>query len=434
MSGLKLSDITKALFIAKEAIQLTRPSRNAIDGVSLKLKWLMDELVELPLNATLERVQQHARAIILAFIGGVVLPNKTGNKWRATKLLRDIPTHVLKVYRDQLDQLSDDHFVWRPYVLEELPEYCLHGMPQLWMSKVPLICFKKVEFIFPDPVLRQFGMLQEDMGYNHEYMMWYRRITRMFVGNSYPIPAQIDGGDEGAHTGYRGIGGGVEGLLQQLQRIDFLLGQVDHSCPQATESRNIIANTFTAYREHNRLEAEQFELPPLYYTAPHTQRPKERRRGRRGQESGPPAHPTAPSSSQTSPPPTQREFIPSSSQTCLPPTQHEFIPSSSQTCPPPTQREFIPPPCFTHAEYSTPNFATSQHESQFECVTQADTQTHIGTHTQGDNVQVGTQGDSMQVGTRGENLGSIERQTSIKIFRKSFSQRDKRAPNRYTPN
>ncbi|KAK4478456.1 hypothetical protein RD792_013931, partial [Penstemon davidsonii] len=319
------------------------PAANEFDGQFLKLTLFMDKFTELPADANLVSVEYHARARILAMIGGIVLPNKSGNmvsckyipllrdinmigsyswgsaalavlyhelcgatnpdtkqiggcltllqiwaweriscmrpqilnvpvidhpgplgyRWRATKLLRNVPTHVLRVYRDQLDLLTEDQFVWQPYQLEWLPDYCFRGI-NIWMSKVPLICFERVEWHFPDRVGRQFGMLQ---------------------------------------------------------------------------------------------------IIPV----------------------APPAPPSPP--------------------------------------PPPPPREFIPPVWFSHPECSTPNFDTSQHESQSQCVTQADTQT-----------QIGTQGDSMLVGTQGENFGSIVRQTSIKFFRKRFSQRDKRAPNRYTPN
>ena len=101
----------------------------------------------------------------------------------------------------------------------------------MWRSKVPLICFWLVEFHLPDRVLRQFGLkqevpedadtdrdlhkidargkveknlrvehelhiqkwnnrseyvchgerIEEVMSRHHPYMVWYRRITRLYI-------------------------------------------------------------------------------------------------------------------------------------------------------------------------------------------------------------------------------------------------------------
>ncbi|KAK4487505.1 hypothetical protein RD792_005851, partial [Penstemon davidsonii] len=456
-----------------------RLASDAIVGVSLKLKSLMDALPELDNNATLEMVQQQARELILGLIGDVLLPNKSGNrvdmkylpllrdinrigtfswgsaalaclyqelcratkpetvqiggcltllqiwvwerfhcmrpniehnlrflpmidppgplgyKWRATKLLRNIPTHVLRVYRDQLDQLTEDQFVWQPYHLEELPAICLQGQHR-WMSKVPLICFEKVEWHFPDRVLRQFGMLQgipdpcdtirdlhtidrrgkrhvdwarwheqyinlwinyqnfvvngdfgvEHMDYNHPYMIWYRSITRMIIGNSYPIPNHRD---ERADTGYRGIGAGVESLIAR--------------------------SALTALGEQERL-AGQAPPAPLYdVTLPQR---KQRIRNRRRVES-----------SDTAPPSTLEDHVVN---------VHPPAPSSSVASPPTTQREYNPPSWYTHIECSTPN--------QVECVT--------------------------QVERPNDPVPNHERMCT-QVFTRRNTQRKRRAPNRYTP-
>ncbi|KAH1213135.1 Serine/threonine-protein phosphatase 7 long form [Glycine max] len=125
-------------------------------------------------------------------------------------------------------------FVWEPYpstVISLLPPVCLVGS-LAWYAVVPLICFQVIEWHQPDKVLRQFGMQQpipespsqplnihgitlkgkhdENWGqlfipmihqwnnrhafrvdayprqegllsFNSDYMVWYRRKTKMFV-------------------------------------------------------------------------------------------------------------------------------------------------------------------------------------------------------------------------------------------------------------
>jgi mobile domain-containing protein len=127
--------------------------------------------------------------------------------------------------------------VWQPYTtakLDALPDICIAGQG-IWRSRCPLICFDVVEFHLPDRVMRQFGMEQripqacdtgvdlhkidrrtEDKNFLHrhrshvdawrdrasslvqgdnytgqtlgDYMMWYRRITRLRITN--PTSAQ----------------------------------------------------------------------------------------------------------------------------------------------------------------------------------------------------------------------------------------------------
>ncbi|KAH1232927.1 Serine/threonine-protein phosphatase 7 long form [Glycine max] len=116
---------------------------------------------------------------------------------------------------------DDLRFVWEPYtatVMAALPPICVVGSVA-WFAVVPLICFHVVEWHQPDRVLRQFGMQQPIPGcpsqpqnlhgllapiisqwnnraefrvnvyprqegllsFNSNYMVWYRRKTKMFV-------------------------------------------------------------------------------------------------------------------------------------------------------------------------------------------------------------------------------------------------------------
>ncbi|GFY91196.1 hypothetical protein Acr_07g0013920 [Actinidia rufa] len=70
-------------------------------------------------------------------------------------------THVVRVYRDQLDRLRPDEFTWRPYdgIMHELPDYC-RVASDIWVSRSPLVYFEVVEWHLPDRVCRQVGLRQ----------------------------------------------------------------------------------------------------------------------------------------------------------------------------------------------------------------------------------------------------------------------------------
>ncbi|XP_022877752.1 uncharacterized protein LOC111395817 isoform X2 [Olea europaea var. sylvestris] len=184
-----------------------------------------------------------------------------GSRWNIGFKLDSVGTHVLVLYRDQLDNMKDDQFVWEPYpddVLASLPQYCISGR-RIWQTVSPLICFDVVEFHHPDRALRQFGQQQTipavcdtipdihltdrrgrqnyDWAHHHRqfvdmwtdrfariistppidgpmdqgdpYMLWYQRITRLLIGNPAIRP----------NTGYQGVGGAMESMAQSLQRI-----------------------------------------------------------------------------------------------------------------------------------------------------------------------------------------------------------------------
>ncbi|KAH1253114.1 Serine/threonine-protein phosphatase 7 long form [Glycine max] len=140
----------------------------------------------------------------------------------------------LIVFRRKLDIMKRHEFLWEPYtatVLSMLPPICLVGTVA-WCAVMPLICFHVVEWHQPDRVLRQFGMQQPIpepplqpqsihgltlkgkmdenwfqllapfisqwhnraefkvdvyprqeglLSFNSDYMVWYRRKTKMFV-------------------------------------------------------------------------------------------------------------------------------------------------------------------------------------------------------------------------------------------------------------
>ncbi|KAH1233666.1 Serine/threonine-protein phosphatase 7 long form [Glycine max] len=164
----------------------------------------------------------------------LVIENKPlGHRW-----LRRGNQHIgnddLRVFRRKLDLMKRHEFVWEPYttiVMAALPPICVFGSVA-WFAVVPLISFHVVEWHQPDRVLRQFGLQQpipgcpsqpqnlhgitlkgkQDenwfhllapmisqwnnraefrvdvyprqeglLGFNSDYMVWYRRKTKMFV-------------------------------------------------------------------------------------------------------------------------------------------------------------------------------------------------------------------------------------------------------------
>ncbi|KAL5184351.1 Serine/threonine-protein phosphatase 7 long form [Glycine soja] len=156
-----------------------------------------------------------------------------GHRW-----LRRGNQHIgnddVRVFRRKLNIMKRHEFVWESYpstVISLLPPVCLVGS-LAWYAVVPLICFQVIEWHQPDRVLRQFGMQQPVpespsqplnihgitlkgkhdknwgqlfapmihqwnnrhafrvdayprqeglLSFNSDYMVWYRRKTKMFV-------------------------------------------------------------------------------------------------------------------------------------------------------------------------------------------------------------------------------------------------------------
>ena len=56
------------------------PPENALVGSTLKLKWLKEHMLTLPAELTPQQLAGYCRAYILGQIGGVSVPDKSGNK------------------------------------------------------------------------------------------------------------------------------------------------------------------------------------------------------------------------------------------------------------------------------------------------------------------------------------------------------------------
>ncbi|KAL3637547.1 hypothetical protein CASFOL_018715 [Castilleja foliolosa] len=255
-----------------------------------------------------------------------------GSRWNVGFKLESVGTHVLVLYRDQLDNMKDDQFVWEPYpidVLGSLPEYCLSGR-RIWQTVSPLICFDVVEFHHPDRALRQFGQQQSipaicdtiqdihftdrrgrqnydwvqhhrqfvdmwadrcarvvsaplfdcPMDQSDPYMVWYRRITRLLIGNPATRP----------NNGYQGAGGAKEAMAQSLQKIYHRAADAINQGPEISgedvlrEILDICTYSLRAAHEGHRLLTAQPDLsassPAASPVVPHkVQRGRPKKRG-----------------------------------------------------------------------------------------------------------------------------------------------------------
>ncbi|KAK9290252.1 hypothetical protein L1049_008419 [Liquidambar formosana] len=211
-------------------------------------------------------------------------PGPHGCRWGVEHSLKNTPNHMVVAFRDQLDQLRADEFIWQPYsddLIGRLPEYCRQGM-ELWRTRSPLICFDVVEWHFPDRVLHQFGFRQsipehchtderlhkvdrrgkpetrwaefhapylqrcaaraahviggelteERMSHDDPYMVWYRRHSRMLIGNPRNRIVPEDG--------YHGSGSSMVLMtideVDRLAPIDILVGASPPPCDPPSTS------------------------------------------------------------------------------------------------------------------------------------------------------------------------------------------------------
>ncbi|KAL5180735.1 Serine/threonine-protein phosphatase 7 long form [Glycine soja] len=150
-------------------------------------------------------------------IGGMCILVQMWAWERCTTLTPKRTSPVAATWKSAISN-DDLIFLWEPYtatVMSVLPPICLVGSVA-WCVVVPLICFHVVERHQPDRVLRQFGMQpipechsqpvnihgltlkgkqaenwfqlvdvypqQEGLlSFNSDFMVWYRRKTKMFV-------------------------------------------------------------------------------------------------------------------------------------------------------------------------------------------------------------------------------------------------------------
>jgi len=55
------------------------PPKNALVGLTLKLKWLKESMLTLPVEPTLQQLATRCRVYILGLFDGMLMPDKSGN-------------------------------------------------------------------------------------------------------------------------------------------------------------------------------------------------------------------------------------------------------------------------------------------------------------------------------------------------------------------
>ncbi|GFZ00961.1 hypothetical protein Acr_14g0005960 [Actinidia rufa] len=257
------------------------------------------------------RVEDHTAGQQPLLIGGMHFPGGPwGARWRSRFRTTTISTHVVRVYRDQLDRLRPDKFTWRSYdgIMHELPDYC-RVASDIWVSRSPLVCFEVVEWHLPDRVCRQFGLRHvvpvavdtspalhgidmrgrthtdwtqfhrehidhwhhrreylvvgvidaAAMRYDDPYMIGYRRITRTLVGNPAHRPT----------SAYVEIGSTIEIETRYIaaihDRIDRAIYSYDRpeSLQDMYDARDMCSRSLHASREHERIGQPEVPEPPL---------------------------------------------------------------------------------------------------------------------------------------------------------------------------
>ncbi|KAH0657091.1 hypothetical protein KY285_031973 [Solanum tuberosum] len=234
------------------------PSREDFKTNSIKIAAFNAHMLsqpQLPNMATQDMVNQKARCYMFWMIAGTMMADTSGGylKLMYLPMLEDIDKigwtnttkHVLKVYRDALDSMIEDQFIWEPYsddLIKSLPLYC-HAGRNIWRVRVPIFCWDVVEVHFPDRVMRQFGLQQaiptpfpfdsnhfrhdrrgrpnanwelehaqwlsfwnqrlqyscdasvnnESLRYDDPYLIWCRRITCLVIGNPNSRPQNQQG-------------------------------------------------------------------------------------------------------------------------------------------------------------------------------------------------------------------------------------------------
>ncbi|KAL0928486.1 hypothetical protein M5K25_000370 [Dendrobium thyrsiflorum] len=132
----------------KELAEATKPKRANIAGcIHLLQIWCWERLhVGRP---TLHVPQQVS-------LDGL----SVGYRWNQ-QFIRQLPAGSLSSYRDELDGLLDSQVTWEPYtteIMSQVPDICLSGRI-IWLARVPLVAWTRVEWHLPDRVLRQFGFV-----------------------------------------------------------------------------------------------------------------------------------------------------------------------------------------------------------------------------------------------------------------------------------
>ncbi|KAK3041525.1 hypothetical protein RJ639_002211 [Escallonia herrerae] len=229
------------------------------------------------------------------------------NRWLVAMESDKVGSQCLRGYMDQLDNLKSSKFIWQPYDLASLPEYCLTGR-HIWMTRSPLICFERVEWHFPDRVCPQYNLSRViprdcdtggevlhkidrrghpntnwelkhrfyvdmwntraesiyaredageyvDAGYFSQYMLWYRSITRLLVDKLV----------QSRPFGYQGGHAIIEMLAQQIKRLYHLADTTDPNAAIETLAsvKFVCREALSAIGEAKRISADALPEPQI---------------------------------------------------------------------------------------------------------------------------------------------------------------------------
>uniref|UniRef100_A0A3Q7HPY2 Aminotransferase-like plant mobile domain-containing protein n=1 Tax=Solanum lycopersicum TaxID=4081 RepID=A0A3Q7HPY2_SOLLC len=111
----------------------------------------MLEQLQLPDLETQDMINQMARCYMFWMIAGMVIAQRDtknnflaclprgpcATRWFPHFSWTETAKHVLEVFRDALDSMTEDQFIWEPYLddlIESLPDYCQIGR-DIWLGQ-----------------------------------------------------------------------------------------------------------------------------------------------------------------------------------------------------------------------------------------------------------------------------------------------------------
>ncbi|KAL9669847.1 hypothetical protein QQ045_007397 [Rhodiola kirilowii] len=104
-------------------------------------------------------------------------------KWVGPKRWVGVPHESLLQYRDAIQKMQPDDFIWRSYdytLFELLNPICLKGQQTTWRADAPLICYNTIEWHHPARVARYYIAL------------WVTHHERLIDGDKGDPYANID--------------------------------------------------------------------------------------------------------------------------------------------------------------------------------------------------------------------------------------------------
>ncbi|KAH0638911.1 hypothetical protein KY285_035497 [Solanum tuberosum] len=141
-------------------------------------------------------------------------------RWFAHFSWTNTTKHVLRVFRDALDSMTEDQFIWEPYsvdLIESLPDYCRVAALEEIYGEIPSpFPFDVTHFHHDrrgrpntnwelehaqwlpfwnhiDQYVCNAQIIHGSLRYDDPYLIWFRRITRFVIGNPTSRPQQLQG-------------------------------------------------------------------------------------------------------------------------------------------------------------------------------------------------------------------------------------------------